>query len=204
MPTQQITYLGFEMNSCDMSITLTPERKHKLREACLALLRQTKVKIRTVACCIGLMVASFLAVQMGPLHYKALEESKKKALKDNNGNWEKNMQISVKGKTELQWWIDHILEQKAPIQRADPSVTLKTDSSLSGWGALRTDTGQKAQGLWGENEKYHHENYLELSAILLGLKSLLNNTENTHIRVMTDNTTAVSCLNKQGSKSVFE
>uniref|UniRef100_UPI003AF4B147 reverse transcriptase-like protein n=1 Tax=Thiolapillus sp. TaxID=2017437 RepID=UPI003AF4B147 len=161
------------------------------------------VKIRTVASCIGLMVASFLAVPMGPLHYKALEESKKKALKDNNGNWEKNMQISVKGKTELQWWIDHILEQKAPIQRADPSVTLKTDSSLSGWGALRTDTGQKAQGLWGENEKYHHINYLELSAILLGLKSLLNNTENTHIRVMTDNTTAVSCLNKQGSKSQF-
>ena len=115
MPTQQITYLGFEMNSCDMSITLTPERKHKLREACLALFRQTKVKIRTVACCIGLMVASFLAVQMGPLHYKALEEPKKKALKDNNGNWEKNMQISEKGQTELKWRIDHILEQKAPI-----------------------------------------------------------------------------------------
>ena len=33
MPTQQITYLGFEINSCDMSITLTTERKHKLREA---------------------------------------------------------------------------------------------------------------------------------------------------------------------------
>ena len=69
-----------------MSITLTPERKHKLREACLAHLRQTKVKIRTVACYRGLMVDSFLAVQMGPLHYKALEEPKKKALKHNNGN----------------------------------------------------------------------------------------------------------------------
>ena len=64
------------------------------------------------------------------------------------------MQISEKGTTELKWWIDHILEeQKTPIQRADPSVTLKTDSSLSGWGALRTDTGQKAQGFWGEERE---------------------------------------------------
>ena len=76
MPTQQISYLGFEM-IFDMSTTITTERKHELREACLALLRQTNVKIRTVASCTGLMVASFLAVPMGPLHYKALEESER-------------------------------------------------------------------------------------------------------------------------------
>ena len=146
MPLQQITYWGFEINSCDMSITLMTKRKHKLREACLALLMQTKVRIRTVACCIGLMITSFLAVPMGPLHYRALEELKKKALKDNYGNWEKNMQISEKGQTELEWWIDHILEQKAPVQRADPSVTLKPDSSLSGWGTLRTDRGPRTLG----------------------------------------------------------
>ena len=97
------------------------------------------------------MVASFLAVPVGPLHYKALEGSKKKALNDNYGNWGKNMQISEKGKTKLKWWIDHILEQQAPIQRADTSVTLKTDGSLSGWRALRTDTGQKTKRLWGKN-----------------------------------------------------
>ena len=66
-----------------MPITLTSERKKELLAACLALLKQTKVKIRTVASCIGLMVASFLVVPMGPLHYRALAKcnNNKKAIK---------------------------------------------------------------------------------------------------------------------------
>ena len=76
MPTQEITYLGFVINSQTMTIMLTHERKQKLLNACACLLEKTEEKIRTVASCIGLMVASFVAVPLGPLYYRILEKDK--------------------------------------------------------------------------------------------------------------------------------
>ena len=78
---------------------------------------------------------------------------------------------------------------------------MKTDSSLMGWGALTAGKEKQTKGLWTEEEKRYHINYLELLAVFLGLKALLNQVTDSHITIMTDNTTTVSCLNKMGSKS---
>ena len=68
-PTQEITYLGFVINSTDMTVKLTYERTQKVLQACDDLLRQTRSKIRSVASCVGLMVSSFAGVPLGQLHY---------------------------------------------------------------------------------------------------------------------------------------
>ena len=201
MPTQEITYLGFVINSQTMTITLTHERKQKLLNACACLLEKTEEKIRTVASCIGLMVASFVAVPLGPLYYRVLEKDKNRALSKNKGNWERKMLVSEESKNELRWWVENTEEQSAPIYRPNPIITMKTDSSLTGWGALIAGTEKQTKGLWTEEEKRYHINYLELLAVFLGLKALLNQVTDSHIRIMTDNTTTVSCLNKMGSKS---
>ena len=101
MLTQEITYLGFVINSQTMTIMLTHERKQKLLNACACLLEKTAEKIRTVASCIGLMVASFVAVPLGPLYYRALEKDKNRALSENKGNWERKMLVSEESKNEL-------------------------------------------------------------------------------------------------------
>ena len=44
-----------------------------------------------------------------------------------------------------------------------------------------------------------HINALELKAIYFGLRSLCSDLADKHIRIMTDNTKAVACVNKQGS-----
>ena len=41
-------------------------------------------KNRTVASCIGLMVASFVAVLLGPLYYRILEKNKNRAKTEQN------------------------------------------------------------------------------------------------------------------------
>ena len=76
MPTQEITYLVFVINSQTMTIMLTHERKQKLLNACACLLEKTAEKIRTVASCIGLMVASFVAVPLGRLYYSPRKRQK--------------------------------------------------------------------------------------------------------------------------------
>ena len=44
-----------------------------------------------------------------------------------------------------------------------------------------------------------HINVLELKAVLFGLKALCEKFKDTHIKVLTDNTTAVHTINKMGS-----
>ena len=136
IPAQEITYLGFVLNSHEMTVTLSGDRKEKLWHTCIDILKQPKPVIRNVASCIGLMVSSFPAVPLGPLYYRCLEQGKNKALQAHKGNWEKCMPLSERAKLELNWWVKTIMSQSAPIQRPDPMFTLKTDSSITGWGAF--------------------------------------------------------------------
>ena len=79
----------------------------------------------------------------------------------------------------------------------DPEIVLFTDSSKEGWGGVIDD--QSTGGQWDETERHYHINYLELKAVLLALQSFCKNITNTHIRIRSDNTVTVICINKQGS-----
>ena len=76
-------------------------------------------------------------------------------------------------------------------------AVLYTDASKTGWGA-QIEQGINTCGIWSKSESTRHINYLELSAVDLALSSLFNNRSDIHIRVMSDNTTAVSYINAMG------
>ena len=82
------------------------------------------------------------------------------------------------------------------IYQGTPSVTLTTDASKAGWGAIFK--GEKTQGLWNEREKSRHINVLELKAILFGLQALVKDSD-CHMQILCDNTTAVQTLKKMGT-----
>ena len=73
---------------------------------------------------------------------------------------------------------------------------MTTDASLAGWGAHLQDL--QAQGLWSEEEKQLHINYLELKAVFLALKTFLPTLKNTAVRILTDNTACMYYIRKQG------
>ena len=81
-----------------------------------------------------------------------------------------------------------------------PVFTLTSDASLRGWGAASGTFS--THGLWSEAETTHHINVLELLAVELGLRSLLADCKGQYIRVVSDNTTAVSYINGMGGKSL--
>ena len=60
------------------------------------------------------------------------------------------MLVSEESKNELQWWAENTEEQSIPIYRPNHTITMKTDSSLTGWEALIAGTEKKTQGLWTE------------------------------------------------------
>ena len=56
-PTQEITYLGFVLNSIIMSIKLTTEKASTIKIECESALQVRKITIRQVARILGLLVS---------------------------------------------------------------------------------------------------------------------------------------------------
>ena len=202
--TQVIEYLGFIINSIDMRVLLPTPKQQEIKEVCNNLLSQRRHKIRSVAVTIGKIVATFPAVQYGPLHYRALEKDKIEALKLNCGHFDRFMYISDEAREDLQWWINNIDSAYSLIYRGKPDVQISTDASGLGWGA--TDGSNEIGGRWNESEAMraanNEINYLELLAAFLALKSFCPLMRNVHVKLQIDNTTAVAYIaHMGGSKS---
>ena len=80
--------------------------------------------------------------------------------------------------------------------QTNPDLTLTTDASNTGWGAMCEE--QQTGGLWSAKEHCFHINYLEMKAVLFGLQSLCSDLTDKHIRIQSDNTTTVSYINAMG------
>ncbi len=64
--------------------------------------------------------------------------------------------------------------------------------------------GERYGGRWNNAEKQYHINVLELMAILYSLRAIGSDWHDLHLRIMTDNTTAMLCIQNQGSVHSYE
>ena len=80
-PYQIIEYLGFVLNSKEMTVKLTENRVKKLKLSVSCLLNTKTPTIQQVSEVVGQMVASFPGVLYGPLYYRCLDNEKSKWLK---------------------------------------------------------------------------------------------------------------------------
>ena len=99
-------------------------------------------------------------------------------------------------KGEIKWWLRNVATAQKLINQPPPTCFITTDASMLGWGAVYKE--KSCGGQWSKEESEFHINVLELRAIDFGLKSFLGQVQNEHIRVKTDNTTAVAYINHKG------
>ena len=95
VPSQRLTYLGFDLHSVHMTVAPTAAKIEKLWASCNSLLQKTTPTIRQVAEVIGILVSNFPGAEYGPLHYRHLECDKYKALIANKGNFSSVMRLSL-------------------------------------------------------------------------------------------------------------
>lgn len=198
-PTHRIVYLGFVLDSVDMTVTLTEEKKVKIQNFAVQLLDMGVCSVRMLAKFIGQVVASFQGVMYGPLWYRQLEKNKLSGLKLGHGDYDSMVVLSEEAKIELKWWRDHILTAYNFIDTShgDPTFVIFSDASLTGWGCY-CELG-KTGGHWKNSELGVSINALELKAGLFALQTFASDKLNIHLRLMMDNTCAVSCVNKFGT-----
>ena len=101
VPTQQIIFLGFVIDSVKMTITLTEERKQSIYMLCQNILSNYQASIRDLAQTIGVIVSSFRAVPYGQMYYRELEKCKVQSLVRSGGNCDIKAYISEEAANEL-------------------------------------------------------------------------------------------------------
>ncbi|XP_033759551.1 uncharacterized protein LOC117341798 [Pecten maximus] len=200
VPTQQISFLGFVLNSVHMIVHLTEDKATDIAKLCLRVRNRQTLTIREWAQLVGKLVACEPGVQYGPLHVKALERLKDTELKAHHGNYDSVMTLTTDVLWELDWWIDNISSSFNPVTREDPTFIITTDSSDYGWGAVVTDSDLYTSGLWSYGEQRNHINFLELKAAWLSLKSFCADMTDGHVRFFMDNMVAISYISNMGGK----
>ena len=199
-PSQCIEFVGFLLNSNDMTVRLAPRKVNNLIQLASEILDAKAISIWTFAELIGKMTAAEPGVKYAALHYKTLELDKDRALKSNFGNYDSFMQISSESKLCIKWWIRNIETVNKPISPGKMDRRIETDSSLMGYGGHDVTHDIEFSGTWSEQDKQFHINYLELKAAFLCLQFFCEHVTNEHIHLFLDNTVALKYISKMGGR----
>ena len=150
-PKQEIVFLGFILNSLDMTVTPTKEKIHRIISSAAALLETTTITIRQLAEFIGIVVSNFPGAQYGPLHYRQMEYEKYWALLTHKGNYSSPITLSLQAKMEIRWWLSNVQNLKRNIICDNPTTIIKSDASTQGWGAVLDENKTGGDGQSGKH-----------------------------------------------------
>lgn len=194
-PDQQLIFLGFLINSKHMIVSPTLEKKQKIFRAGLQLLNTPRPSIREVAGFVGIAGSYSVASDFGANHAKQIELARNKALVRSKGDFDKLMVLSDEARNDIRWWLTNANNIQRSFEVVKWVFTMSTDASLKGWGA--TSPLGNTNGRWSESEKLLHINVLEAKAILFALYCFVKQ-KGLAVRILSDNSTAVSYVNKKG------
>ena len=103
-PTQQIEYLGMQVDSTSQQLTLPGEKLHHIRMEVNQHLQRPQVTARQLAQLIGKLHATCPAVPPAPLFYRSLQGDLQRALISSNQDYNTSLSLSPPALEELQWW----------------------------------------------------------------------------------------------------
>ncbi|MDD9816660.1 MAG: reverse transcriptase domain-containing protein, partial [Gammaproteobacteria bacterium] len=196
-PQQIIEFLGFVVNSLDLEISLPKSKVQKVMKEGRRMLNKKHITVRDLSHLIGLLNSTAPAVLPAPLHYRALQRTKNKALRENGQRYNSLVRLDADARRDLEWWTSSLqVCNGRPIIHKDPSMTIESDASKLGWGAHCQDI--QTGGPWTREEARYHINTLELKAAFLALQTFAGRLTHSHILLLMDNRTAIAFINRKG------
>lgn len=197
IPSHTCRYLGFIIDSKNFHVCLPEEKRLIIKKEILNFMVIKRTTIRNFARLVELLTAACPAAQYGWSYTKNLERYKYLALLKNN-NYDSDFIVpSQEIRSDLVWWLEACSSDSVnPIRTDDFAMEIFTDASKTGWGVACGE--HTASGLWSDIERSRHINYLELMAVLFGIKIFANNLRNCQTLLRVDNTTAISYVNRMG------
>ncbi|KAM4027625.1 uncharacterized protein ACNLHF_023307 isoform 1-T1 [Anomaloglossus baeobatrachus] len=195
-PTQVLLYLGMQFETLPALVKLPLVKRQSLRLAVRSLLRHRRHSLRRLMQVLGQMVASMEAVPFAQFHLRPLQLDILRCWDKRISSLDRLVALSSQARNSLQWWLQPLSLSQGRSFLTPSWVILTTDASLSGWGAVFLH--HRAQGTWTPSESALPINVLEIRAVFLALLDFHHLLAGKHIRVQSDNATAVAYINHQG------
>ncbi|KAL0157249.1 hypothetical protein M9458_048495, partial [Cirrhinus mrigala] len=196
-PLQRTTYLGVVWDSTTMQARLSPARIESILTAVKRVKEGRSLTVKQFQQLLGLMAAASNVIPFGLLYMRPLQWWLKTKGFSPRGNPLRMIRVTRRCLRALDMWRKPWFLSQGPVLGAPcRRVTLATDASLTGWGAVMS--GHPARGLWSGRQLTWHINCLEMLAVFQALKHFLPDLRDRHVLVRTDNTSVVSYINHQG------
>ena len=191
IPTQEIVFLGFQLSSAKMTISLPQEKMRKIKQEAVHLLQKPLVSIQELATFVGKTTAARQAISVAPLFHRQLQALKNSAISQAQSTVEiqqayhQEVALTEETRTELQWWAQEAsAHNQTPVVTQVPDMVIETDASLAGWGAQCQE--HRTGGQWSVEDKGMHINALELLAVSLALKAFVKDKSHVNMLIRTD------------------
>ena len=193
-PQQVFNFVGYRFDLLSGRVLPTQDRWVTLQQKLQFIKGRKSCSVRQFMSLIGLLTATEKQVWAGRLHMRPVQWHLKRYWHVPE-SLEKIIPIPLSPSTP------RLVVRRRYVLKGQPlhplqHVQIFTDTSNEGWGThLR---GSTARGVWSEPESHLHINFLELKAVLLALKSFEHRCREQIVLIVTDNTTVVSYINKEG------
>ena len=196
-PRTTLEFLGFQVDSSSMELKLPGNKLKNIRGEARRILASSHTSALELSRVLGKMNAATRAISVAPLFYRHLQAQLQSVLNCSNQNYNTRILLSEDAREELQWWTTHFTNWNGrSLIAKKPNITLETDASRTGWGAVCQ--GVRTGGPWSRKEKELHINCLELLAAFLAFKCFFKDRRSIHVLLKMDNTSAVAYINKMG------
>ncbi len=181
-----------------MTARLTEERAQAVLNCLSSFRGRNVVPLKQFQRLLGHMASAAAVTPLGLLHMRPLQHWLHSRVP--RWAWRRGtlrVGISQQCRRSLSPWTDlAFLRAGVPLEQVSRHTVVTTDASSTGWGA--TCNGQAASGLWTGPRLLWHINCLELWAVHLALRQFRPLLLGKHVLVRTDNTAAVSYINRLG------
>jgi hypothetical protein len=131
VPCQKIDFLGFLIDSTNLTLQLPGEKLRKIRKKCQNLLDRTEISVRELSKFLGLLTSSIQAIFQAPLHYRHLQRLKNTTMTSEH-SYEALLTLDTAAREEVLWWRDHLQGWNGRALFQQPvDLIIETDSSRS-------------------------------------------------------------------------
>ena len=199
-PVRRLIYLGFVVDSESMTFSVDSDKLKGIQRICRRLISRKSASARDLAHILGKISSMSNALLPWRLRTRAMLISKNQVLRATK-NWDFSFPIGDNVLAELEFWLTNIkFYNGSPILHEPPNWTITSDSSALGFG------GHSQSSLvahpWESEWQNRHSTILETLAASRVIQEIVleEDLQNGILLHQTDNTTAVSYLNKQGGK----
>ncbi|KAK7895505.1 hypothetical protein WMY93_020830 [Mugilogobius chulae] len=202
-PSQDTVFLGMALNTATMTACPSPRRVDDILELLSRFREGSTLPYVLYLRLLGKLVAAASVVPLGLLSLRPMQMWLNDLHLDPSrlAHRHRMVRVSAQCLMSLTPWRDrHWIVRGVPLGSL-PSrrEVVYTDASSTGWGA--TWQGQMVQGTWSPHLQGEHINVLELLAVHLALRHLLQGLRGRHVLVRSDNTSVVYHINHMGGTS---